>query len=116
MTLKQKYQKELKKLSIQIIEKYKPNKIYLFGSVASGKITKDSDIDLLVVKNTKKDYWQRARELSKVVSNIIDVPKDVLNISSKELENRLSAEDFFIKDIINNGKLIYEKNGSKQSV
>ena len=104
---KQKYQRELNKLSKQIIEKYKPEKIILFGSLASGKIREDSDIDLLVIKDTKKDYWQRAKEIAKIID--IDLPSDVLNITPKELKHRLSINDYFVKDIINYGKIIYEK-------
>lgn len=107
---KKKYQKELDKLSKQIIEKYKPEKIILFGSLATGKLKKGSDIDLLVIKKTNKDYWQRAEEIAEILGGIrIDVPKDVLNITPKELKYRLSVNDFFIKDIIDNGEVIYEK-------
>lgn len=104
---KKKYQKELDKLSKQIIEKYKPEKIILFGSLAMGKLRKGSDIDLLVIKKTNKDYWQRAEEIAEIIN--IDMPCDVLNITPEELKCRLSVNDFFIKDIINNGKVIYEK-------
>ncbi|MCK4554551.1 nucleotidyltransferase domain-containing protein [Candidatus Parcubacteria bacterium] len=107
---KQKYQRELNKLSKQIIENYKPEKIILFGSLASGKIREDSDIDLLVIKDTKKDYWSRAKDISKAIGKIsIDVPKDIINITPKELKHQLSIGDYFVQDIINNGKIIYEK-------
>jgi len=33
---------------------YEPEKVILFGSYAYGKPTKDSDVDLLIIKNTKK--------------------------------------------------------------
>lgn len=113
---KKKYQKELKKISKQIIEKYKPEKIILFGSLAKGQLREGSDIDLLVIKETDKDYWQRAKEIADILGDTeIDVPKDVLNITPKELRYRLSINDFFIKDIINNGKIIYEKSKSKRS-
>ncbi|MEA3464314.1 MAG: nucleotidyltransferase domain-containing protein [Patescibacteria group bacterium] len=108
--IKQKYQRELNKLSKQIIEKYKPEKIILFGSLVSGEIREDSDIDLLIIKDTKKNYWQRAKDISRAIGNIsIDVPKDIINITPKELKYRLSIGDYFVQDIINNGKMIYEK-------
>lgn len=110
---KKKYQKELDKLSKQIIEKYKPEKIILFGSLAMGKLRKGSDIDLLVIKKTDKDYWQRAEEIAEIID--IDVPCDVLNITPKELRYRLSINDFFIESIINKGKVVYEKARSKKS-
>jgi predicted nucleotidyltransferase len=106
---KQKYQKELNKLSKQIIDKYRPEKIILFGSLADGKIRSGSDIDLLVVKRTKKDYWRRADEISKIID--IDLPKDIIVMTPNEVKWRLSLEDPFIEDIINNGKIIYEKTG-----
>jgi len=101
------YQRELNKLSKQIIEKYRPEKIILFGSLAAGKLRKGSDIDLLVIKKSDKDYWKRAEEIAKIID--IDVPCDVLNITPKELKYRLSVNDLFIGEIINNGKVIYEK-------
>jgi len=104
---KEKYQKELDKLSKQIIEKYQPEKIILFGSLAEGNLRKGSDIDLLVIKKSDKDYWERAEEIAGIID--IDVPCDVLNITPKELKYRLSVNDFFIGDIINKGKVIYEK-------
>ena len=107
---KEKYQKELDKLSKQIIEKYRPEKIILFGSLAEGNLRKGSDIDLLVIKESDKDYWERAEEIAGILGSIrLDVPKDVLNITPKELKYRLSINDFFIKDIINNGKTTYER-------
>jgi predicted nucleotidyltransferase len=110
--MKEKYKKELNKLKKQIVTQYKPEKIILFGSLASGKIKKNSDIDLLVIKNSKKDYWSRAKEIAKIIN--IDVPADVLNISTKELSDRLALKDFFILDIINNGKVIYETAKSRK--
>ncbi|MEA1936547.1 MAG: nucleotidyltransferase domain-containing protein [Patescibacteria group bacterium] len=104
---KEKYQKELDKLSKQIIKKYQPEKIILFGSLAEGNLRKGSDIDLLVIKKSDKDYWERAEEIAEIID--IDVPCDVLNITPKELKNRLAVNDFFIGDIINKGKVVYER-------
>jgi len=107
---KEKYQKELDKLSKQIIKKYKPEKIILFGSLVDGNLRESSDIDLLVIKESNKDYWDRAEEIAGILGGIrLNVPKDVLNITPKELKYRLSINDFFIKDIIDNGKTIYER-------
>jgi predicted nucleotidyltransferase len=44
----------------KIIREYQPKKIILFGSYAYGEPNEDSDIDLLIVKNTDKkpiDRW-----------------------------------------------------------
>lgn len=50
------YQEEIKKITTKIVKKYKPEKIILFGSFTWGKPTKDSDVDLLIIKNIKKKF------------------------------------------------------------
>ena len=47
--LKNAFEKEVEKITGQIREKYKPDKIILFGSSAKGNITENSDIDMLIV-------------------------------------------------------------------
>jgi len=101
------HQKELNKIVKQIKEKYKPEKIILFGSFAWGKPEKSSDVDLLVVKNTKKDPLQRAYEIRKIIDPIF--PFDILVFNSQEIKKRLKMGDFFIEKIINQGKVLYEK-------
>jgi predicted nucleotidyltransferase len=44
---------ELKQI-VTNLKKYNPEKIVLFGSYAWGKPKRNSDIDLLIIKNTKK--------------------------------------------------------------
>ena len=49
---------EVKRILSEVVEKlkseYKPLRIILFGSYAFGNPTEDSDIDLLILKNTNK--------------------------------------------------------------
>ena len=56
----------------RIVEKikmqYQPEKIILFGSYAWGNPTKDSDIDLLIVKKTNQKHRQRMLTVRKIVS------------------------------------------------
>ena len=42
-------EQEIRFLSERIVETFHPQRIYLFGSYASGKPTPDSDVDLLVI-------------------------------------------------------------------
>ncbi|MDI3531232.1 MAG: uncharacterized protein PWP60_1081, partial [Candidatus Atribacteria bacterium] len=43
---------ELSRIVKLLIEKYQPEKIILFGSLAEGRIHEWSDIDLLIIKDT----------------------------------------------------------------
>lgn len=47
---KQRLELEFKNILEQLKEKYKPQKIILFGSLAAGSITDSSDMDLFIIK------------------------------------------------------------------
>ena len=99
-------QKEIKRIVKQIAEKYKPEKIILFGSFAYGKPNKDSDVDLFIVKKTKKTRGERLMEVERMFLDRI-IPLDILVYTPKEIKNRLSLGDFFIQDIVEKGKILY---------
>ena len=108
---------EIKVLLAEIVEKlkneYKPLKITLFGSYAYGNPTEDSDIDLLILKNTKKRRVDRFVEVKRIIYNPnCKIPISPLVYSPKELEERLRIGDDFIKEIIQKGTILYEKADS----
>ena len=103
-----KTQEEIKKIVNRIVENYKPEKIVLFGSFAHGKPTKDSDVDLFIIKKTKKNLLERIREVDRILINRT-IPLDVLVYTPEQTRKRLSLGDFFVEDIMNNGKVLYEK-------
>ena len=90
-----------------IIKKFHPQKIILFGSFAWGKPNKDSDVDLMIIKNSKKNSFLRQLSVRRIIKGAI--PVDILVYTPAEIKNRLNLGDFFIRDIIEKGKLIYEK-------
>ena len=98
----------LKKIISRIVKKYQPEKIILFGSFAWGKPSEDSDIDLLIIKKTKKRFLNRLFEVRKIVDG--EIPLDVLVHTPEEIEKRLKLGDFFYREIIERGKVLYEKS------
>ncbi|MGB2762194.1 MAG: nucleotidyltransferase domain-containing protein [Minisyncoccales bacterium] len=99
---------EIKRITRQIVEKYKPEKIILFGSFAWGKPTKDSDVDLFIIKKSKKKRLEREYELRmKLLGNKFP-PMDLLIYTPKEVARRFEIGDFFIRDIFKTGKILYE--------
>ena len=100
------FEKEIQDITAQIIEKYKPEKIILFGSAAHGKMTLDSDVDLLIIKKNTPLYGvDRMRELSKLIER--NVPVDLLIYRPEEFEKRLEMGDPFLKTVVKEGKVIY---------
>jgi predicted nucleotidyltransferase len=98
---------ELAKIVDSIEKNYHPEKIVLFGSLAEGRLTKGCDIDLLVIKDTDKDPWSRSEEVDRFIQHT--VPVDVLVYTPREIEERLGINDSFLKEILETGKVLYER-------
>ena len=108
--------KEKLKRIIDDLKSYDPEKIILFGSYARGNAKKDSDIDLLIIKKTKKSKSQRTDEVFDLIYNKKDFGKEIFDTpiephiyNPKEMKERLSLGDFYLKEILAQGKIIYEK-------
>lgn len=94
----------------RLIEKYKPDRIILYGSYAYGTPHKESDIDLLIVKETKDRPIDRRIAVRRLVSDIRKkVPFSSLVVTPEELSNRLALGDDFFIEITQRGKVLYEK-------
>lgn len=108
MTKKEQEQK-IKEIVAKIVKEYKPEKIILFGSWAWGKPGPNSDVDLFVIKKSHEKRIEREMTIRKLFYKYrLKTPVDVLVYTPKEVKKRLDFEDFFIEDIINNGKTLYE--------
>ena len=80
-------------------------RIILFGSLARDDIGLASDIDLLVVQDTKKRFIERLIELYKVINPQYTL--DLLVYTPSEF-NEMKENTIFVKKILNEGKLLYE--------
>lgn len=89
---------------------YRPEKIILFGSHAYGQPTKDSDIDLFIIKETDRPRWQRFVEVSKLLFKISnDVSVEPLVFTPEELRERITIGDPFILEILQKGEVLYDR-------
>ncbi|OHA14103.1 MAG: hypothetical protein A2909_02810 [Candidatus Tagabacteria bacterium RIFCSPLOWO2_01_FULL_39_11] len=94
-------------LIVRNLKPYSPKKVILFGSHVRGEQVNDSDIDLLIIKDTKKTQYKRIPEARSYLYDI-DSAFDILVMTPKEVEKRLMLGDFFIKNIFEKGRLLYE--------
>lgn len=89
---------------------YAPERIILFGSYGYGKATSNSDIDLLVVKDTNESFHQRIVKVRRLLSTIRrGFGLDIIVITPKELTKRLEIGDQFIEEITAKGELLYAR-------
>ncbi len=94
---------EIKSIVAQLERNYDPELIMIFGSYSKGTVHSDSDLDLLIVKNTtKRPIWRKveARKSFKT-----DIPIDLIVYNPEEF-SQLKKRSLFIKDILKNGKVV----------
>ncbi|MBW2737836.1 MAG: nucleotidyltransferase domain-containing protein [Deltaproteobacteria bacterium] len=93
-----------------VINRFNPERVILFGSHASGDATPDCDVDILVVMDFKSRPHQQAFEIRKTIKR--SFPLDLLVRRPADIDRRLRLGDFFIKEIMQEGKVLYERTGS----
>lgn len=91
-----------------IVTEFNPEKVVLFGSYAWGKPTKDSDIDILVIKDDpKKNIRDMAIDLEQILLPRT-FPLDLIVYKPAQVEKYLKEKNMFITKIITKGKILYE--------
>ncbi|MBS1812609.1 MAG: nucleotidyltransferase domain-containing protein [Acidobacteria bacterium] len=96
----------IKQIARRIAEEFHPDKIILFGSQAYGKPKWYSDIDLLVIMPFEGNQLQKSVEILQKLNLLI--PIDLLAYTPGQIERRLAVEDFFVREMVEKGKVIYE--------
>lgn len=99
-------EKEIADIVNQIVTKYQPQKVILFGSAARGDFGPDSDLDFLVIKKAvPKSNIHRRWELRKLIDE--SLPIDLLVLKPNELKIRLENGDPFVETIMKDGRVLY---------
>ena len=111
--------KVISEIAQRIRAGYKPEKIVLYGSYANGKSTKDSDIDILVVKKTNASSMNRYLKVRRLLRELESLERhiDISPIirTPKEIKKRIEMGDDFIKDILASGIVLYDKKENRIS-
>jgi uncharacterized protein len=91
----------------RIVDKFHPEKIILFGSYARGEANKDSDVDLAVIfqhlQCKRRDKAVRIR----VALSALGVPKDVIVLTSDDLEQQKGLVGTIGYILAKEGRLLY---------
>lgn len=97
----------LKEIVRRVLATAKPDKIILFGSAASGSMTRDSDIDLLIIEGNPGDLRKQSLRIRE---NLIGLgyPFDVIVISTEWFEESKEVIGGIAYPANKYGKVIYE--------
>jgi len=101
---------EIRRVVNQIVERFDPERVILFGSYASGRPRPGSDVDLLVVMDTPKPTLEQAGEIHCEVDHRFGL--DLIVRTPQQLAERIALGDFFLREIAQQGKVVYERPGA----
>ena len=92
----------------QLVAAYAPQQVILFGSYAYGVPDRDSDIDLLIIKDTEEPFLKRMVSVSEATDGAHKgIPCDAFVLTPDELQGRVRKGDQFIMDILERGRVLY---------
>ena len=92
----------------RLVEAVDPDRIILFGSRARGDAHPDSDIDLLIIKDTDQPGYRRAIPAYRALAGI-GVPKDIIWRTPAEVEDWSQVPTYITTRALREGKTLYEK-------
>lgn len=113
----------LQTVTRKIVRKFSPERVILFGSAAhpsrdglgqakatgrDGKAQKNSDIDLFIVMHSRLKRDNRSVEVSRLFPDR-QFAMDVLVYTPHEVKQSLKRNNFFVKEILEKGRVLYEK-------
>lgn len=99
-------EKSILDLRDRIVAEFRPQRIILFGSYAYGNPAADSDLDVLVILGHGGSGPKKAAEILGRLNPRI--PVDLLVRTAEEIRSRLQANDFFLAEVLNHGRVLYE--------
>lgn len=103
-------EEQLKSMVDTIVREFAPEKVILFGSYAWGTPTEDSDVDLVVIKET--DNTRRlAREIDGTLFPRM-LPLDLMVWRPSYVAHRERMGDMFVQEVLSKGKVLYVRNGA----
>jgi predicted nucleotidyltransferase len=101
-------EKKIDSIRDMIVGRFNPAAIYIFGSYADGRADDKSDLDLLVINQSTIPNDRVGIEISKALFPR-DYSLDLFVLNRDEIKVRLEKDTKFWRNIIQNGRKIYEQ-------
>ena len=92
----------------KLVADYTPQRVILFGSYAYGNPRSDSDVDLLIIKETSDRFIDRWVTVRRILSDAKrSLPLDTLILTPQEVAHRLAIGDQFVAEVLERGEVLY---------
>jgi predicted nucleotidyltransferase len=100
----------IRRFAREVVERFDPDKIVLFGSHAYGKPHADSDVDILVVMPARNQLDQAFKIHDALRPPF---PLDIIVRTPKNIAWRLMEGESFHSEILKKGKVLYAKGDTR---
>lgn len=109
-SVRKELEKEMRRITSLIISDYTPEQILLFGSLANnGEVDESSDIDLVIVKDTKERFIDRLHRVRLITRP--EAGADFLVYTPEEIKTMAQRKNkFLLTEILGKGQVLYERN------
>ena len=100
--------RELKRITEAVVRDYHPQRIILFGSLATGRVHEWSDIDLAIVKDTPRRFLDRIGDVHQLVDP--QVGFNVVVYTPQEVAQMAEQDHYFwVDEIVKKGRVLYDQ-------
>jgi predicted nucleotidyltransferase len=100
---------QIREMVTRIVARFAPEKIILFGSLARGTPTTESDVDLLIVMPVSGSKRRAAVEIG-VALHDIPLPKDIIVTTPEEFEWRKEVTGTVEYPAAREGEVLYARS------
>ncbi|MGB9872164.1 MAG: nucleotidyltransferase domain-containing protein [Anaerolineae bacterium] len=102
----------VRRITDLLARSYEPEKVVWFGSFVSGPVDEESDVDLLIIKETSLPFHQRGSEVRTLLRPLrLSLPMDIIVLTPQELDEQLKRGNVFLESIIREGEVLFERSG-----
>lgn len=102
-------QEDIDEIVKKIVKNFNPQKVVLFGSYANGTPTEESDLDLLIIKDSNLPSRLQNRKVRKILSGL-KIPVDIIVKTAEEFDTYKDIIGTIIYPANKFGQVIYESN------
>jgi predicted nucleotidyltransferase len=95
----------------QIVDRFHPQQVILFGSHAYGQPTEDSDVDLLVLVDTQEPPIHVAAQISAAVEH--PFPLDIVVRTPADFTAAVQRKGIFAMEVATKGVSLYEAGDTR---
>ena len=91
----------------RLVDRFQPDRIYVFGSRARGTARPDSDIDILVIVHTAEEPTYRLAAQAYATVTPICLPLEIMFMTRAEFDASAFAASSLPATVLREGRLLY---------